>query len=87
MSYIRITLVERESVYADGRQAFRQYTPRSCNPHTRSNLTLAVSWWHGWDTASEESDGKGSPPAKYDEMTQPGGVENSYRITSRSQRI
>jgi hypothetical protein len=72
MRYKRITYTERKSVYIEGRRAFGEYTPRGHNPHTRSNLTLAVSWWHGWDTASEESDGKGSPPAKYDKMTQPG---------------
>jgi hypothetical protein len=70
MIYKRITSAQRKGVYVAGRRAFGEYTPRGDNPHTRSNLTLAVSWWHGWDTASEESDGNGSPPAKSDEMTQ-----------------
>jgi hypothetical protein len=70
MIYKRITHTERKSVYIAGRQSFREYTPRGYNPHTRSNLTLSLSWWHGWDTASEESDGQGSPPAKPDEEIQ-----------------
>jgi len=58
MSYKSITHTERKSVYVDGRQAFEEYTPRGYNPHSRSNLTLAVSWWHGWDTAEEEKESK-----------------------------
>ncbi|HUE98878.1 MAG TPA: hypothetical protein VMN99_06460 [Anaerolineales bacterium] len=61
MSYKRITDIEKERVYADGRQAFGEYTPRSDNPHAASNLTLAVSWWHGWDTAEEEGKEERSP--------------------------
>jgi len=61
MSYKSITLTERERVYAEGRQAFGEYTPRGYNPHAASNLILAVSWWHGWDTAEEEGTEERSP--------------------------
>ena len=53
-----INHAKRESVYAEGKVAFVEHVRRAYNPHARSNLTLAVSWWHGWDTAEEESDGR-----------------------------
>lgn len=49
---------KRESVYAEGKLAFDEHKRRGYNPYVRSNLTLAVNWWHGWDTAEEESKGK-----------------------------
>ena len=76
MSYEN-TPERRKSAYADGKQAFDEHKDRSDNPHAKSNLTLAVSWWHGWDTASEESEGKGSPLPKSDKMTQPGYDQHS----------
>ena len=72
MSYKSTTPERKKSVYAEGKQAFDEHKHRSYNPHAASSLTLAVSWWHGWDTASEESEGEGSLLAKDDKMTQPG---------------
>jgi hypothetical protein len=54
MSYKKITHLERESVYAEGKLAFDEHKRRDYNPYAASNLTLTVSWWHGWDTAEEE---------------------------------
>jgi len=61
MSYRRITDTERKTVYAEGRQAFDEHQRRDYNPHIARNLTLAVSWWHGWDTAEEEDKDERSP--------------------------
>jgi hypothetical protein len=58
MSVRSISIVERESVYAEGKQAFEERKHRSYNPYRGSNLSLAVSWWHGWDTAEEEYEAK-----------------------------
>ncbi len=60
---------KRESVYAEGKLAFDEHKRRGYNPYVRSNLTLAVNWWHGWDTAEEESKGKSD--------TQPGSNDKS----------
>jgi hypothetical protein len=49
---------KRRSVYAEGKRAFEDRKLRGYNPYSASNLTLTVSWWHGWDTAKEESQGK-----------------------------
>jgi hypothetical protein len=54
MSEKSITVEKRKSVYAEGRQAFDEHKNRGYNPYAPSNLKLAVSWWHGWDTAEEE---------------------------------
>jgi hypothetical protein len=56
-----ITIERRESVYAEGKQAFDEHKQRSHNPYAASNLKLAVSWWHGWDTAEEECKGPTAP--------------------------
>ena len=88
MSYESTTLERRKSVYAEGKQAFNERKDRGYNPHAASNLTLAVSWWHGWDTAEEESEGERSPLAKDIQMTQPGYDEQSetqyHKIKRRS---
>lgn len=56
-----ITLEKRKSVYAEGKRAFSDHTQRGYNPYARDNLTLAVQWWHGWDTAEEENKGERLP--------------------------
>jgi len=72
VSFKNITRVEeRQRVYAEGRQAFDEHKGRGCNPHAASNLTFAVSWWHGWDTAEEESK---------DEVAQPRHDDTVARI-------
>lgn len=58
MSHENIDRERRESVYAEGKLAFGERKHRGYNPYARSNLTLAINWWHGWDTAEEESKGK-----------------------------
>lgn len=55
MSHKNITRAEKERVYADGKRSFMERQHRGYNPYAQSNLTLAVHWWHGWDTAEEES--------------------------------
>jgi hypothetical protein len=60
----RITPERRESVFAEGKQAFGEYKGRGYNPYAANNQELAMIWWHGWDTAEEESKGG---------MTRPGG--------------
>jgi len=49
-----ITIEKRKSVYAEGKRAFDEHKQRGHNPYAANNLKLAVSWWHGWDTAEEE---------------------------------
>jgi hypothetical protein len=71
MSHKSITHAEKETVYAEGKQAFDEYKRRGYNPYARSNLILAVNWWHGWDTAEEESNGERSPLDEHDSMTRP----------------
>lgn len=51
----RITDAEKESVYTQGKRAFEENAQRGYNPYRGSNLSLAISWWHGWDTAEEEA--------------------------------
>jgi hypothetical protein len=53
-----ITLERRKSVYAEGKRAFDEHKQRGHNPYAANNLKLAVSWWHGWDTAEEEFTGQ-----------------------------
>jgi hypothetical protein len=61
MSHEKINREKSESVYAEGKLAFDERKRRGYNPYARSNLTLAVNWWHGWDTAEEESKAKSDP--------------------------
>jgi hypothetical protein len=56
-----ITREKRNNVYAEGKQAFDERKRRGYNPYAASNLTLSVSWWHGWDTAEEESNVQTTP--------------------------
>ncbi len=65
-----ITLEKRKSVYAEGKHAFGEHTHRGYNPYARSNLTLAVQWWHGWDTAEEENNDEKLPINEVDLTTQ-----------------
>ena len=59
-----ITNSKRESVYTEGKQAFEERKSRAYNPYSASNLELAVSWWHGWDTSEEESKSEGTRSSK-----------------------
>ncbi len=65
-----ITHPKREIVYAEGKRAFEERTNRAHNPYTASNLALSVSWWHGWDTAEEESKSEGTLPGQDDTPAQ-----------------
>jgi hypothetical protein len=56
------TTKERERVYAEGKKGFEEHQHRSYNPYPSSNQELAMIWWHGWDTADEESRGDQSQP-------------------------
>ncbi len=56
-----ITREKRNSVYEEGRRAFDERKLRGYNPYAASNLTLTVSWWHGWDTAEEECNCQTAP--------------------------
>jgi hypothetical protein len=67
-----ITLEKRKSVYAEGKLAFSEHTHRGYNPYARSNLTLAVQWWHGWDTAEEENKDERTIIDEHDLTTQHG---------------
>jgi len=64
-----ITLEKRKGVYVEGKQAFSEHTHRGYNPYARSNLTLAVQWWHGWDTAEEENSDESAPVDEHDLTT------------------
>ena len=57
MSNQSITDRQRENAYTEGKRAFREHMRRDYNPYTTSSLMLTVTWWHGWDTAEEESQG------------------------------
>jgi len=61
MSNKSITDTQRKDVYTEGKRAFDEHTRRDYNPYTTSNLMLTVTWWHGWDTAEEESQGESLP--------------------------
>ncbi len=56
-----ITDAQRKDVYTEGKRAFDDHMRRDYNPYTTSNLTFAVSWWHGWDTAEEENESERLP--------------------------
>jgi hypothetical protein len=58
----KITPAIKESVYAEGMQAFKEHTQRSYNPYAASNQELAMLWWHGWDTAEERSNDEVNQP-------------------------
>ena len=62
----RISPEKRNSVYAEGMQAFEERRRRSYNPYASSNQELAMLWWHGWDTAEERSNDKGNPQRQDD---------------------
>jgi len=40
--------------------------PAGYNPYAANNLAFAVSWWHGWDTAEEESKDEVAQPRQGD---------------------
>jgi hypothetical protein len=63
---------KRKGVYAEGRLAFAAHQRRDYNPYIKNNLILAVSWWHGWDTAAEESGGERLSYDKHEQTNQPG---------------
>ena len=56
----RINSEQKKSVYAEGMQAFEDRRRRSYNPYASSNQELAMLWWHGWDTAEEQSKDNGN---------------------------
>jgi hypothetical protein len=58
------THLQRERVSAEGKRAFEGHKGRGYNPYTSSNQELAMIWWHGWDTAEEESQGDQSGPTE-----------------------
>jgi hypothetical protein len=55
-----IAAAEQERVFVEGKRAFGERKNRY-NPYAASNQGLAMLWWHGWDTAEEESKGERSP--------------------------
>jgi hypothetical protein len=57
-----IALAEQQRVYVEGKQAFAERKNRY-NPYAASNQGLAMLWWHGWDTAEEESQSKPTQPS------------------------
>lgn len=50
-----IAVAEQERVYVEGKRAFEERKNRH-NPYAANNQGLAMLWWHGWDTAEEESE-------------------------------
>ena len=56
----RINAEKKKSVYAEGMQAFEERKRRGYNPYASSNQELAMLWWHGWDTAEEQSKDNGT---------------------------
>jgi hypothetical protein len=66
-----IAYPKRVSVYAQGKRAFDEHKNRRYNPYAAINLAFAISWWHGWDTAEEESRVKGSPLDKHPVKAKP----------------
>ncbi len=50
-----ITRVELSHAYGEGRLAFDEKRRRGYNPYASTKQELAMAWWHGWDTAQEES--------------------------------
>jgi hypothetical protein len=64
-----INLEKRKSAYVEGKLAFDEHKRRAYNPYAKNNLILAVNWWHGWDTAEEESKGERLPSDKHEQIT------------------
>jgi hypothetical protein len=58
------TPLHRDRVYAEGKCAFDEHKGRGYNPYASSNQELAMIWWHGWDTAEEESQAKPGRPTE-----------------------
>jgi hypothetical protein len=50
-----ITRLELSHAYAEGKEAFEEKRRRGYNPYASTKQELAMAWWHGWDTAAEES--------------------------------
>ena len=44
-----LTHAQREIVYTEGEQAFKQGERRASNPYAASSPTLAQVWLNGWD--------------------------------------
>jgi hypothetical protein len=61
-----ISQVELSHAYGEGRLAFDEKRRRGYNPYASTKQELAMAWWHGWDTAQEESNNAG------DKIPQPG---------------
>ena len=58
---------ELSIVHNEGKKAFKENRRRGYNPYTTTNQGLAMEWWHGWDTAQEESRGNNAAPRSRDE--------------------
>jgi hypothetical protein len=50
-----ITRLELSHAYEEGKDAFEGKRRRAYNPYASTKQELAMAWWHGWDTAAEES--------------------------------
>jgi len=50
-----INRLEVSHAYDEGKQAFDERKGRGDNPYASTKQELAMAWWHGWDTAEEES--------------------------------
>ncbi len=50
-----LTRHELSIVHDEGKKAFEETRRRGHNPYVSTNQELAMEWWHGWDTAEEES--------------------------------
>jgi hypothetical protein len=50
-----ITRLELSHAYGEGKLAFEEKRRRGYNPYVSTKQELAMAWWHGWDTALEES--------------------------------
>jgi hypothetical protein len=57
-----ISRFELSKVYDEGKKAFEEDRRPSANPYVSTNQELAMEWWHGWDTAEEESRSKRIQP-------------------------
>ena len=59
-----LTQRELSIVHGEDKTAFEENRRRGYNPYVSTNQELVMEWWHGWDTADEESQGKGNNAAR-----------------------
>lgn len=78
-----ISRLELSHAYDEGKHAFEENMRRGHNPHVSTKQELAMAWWHGWDTAEEESTrNKQNRPARTSSKRREGNVVGGQPVNS-----